>query len=104
MHGAGETTCSIADGGWEIASRAVWFLDHCAAGFLTQVPTGRVKTTQGLPGPESADRIDALLSCGEQKLRTPIQRKEKQRKVSLVSEIDASLALFHAHSPVQGYF
>ncbi|KAJ1140348.1 hypothetical protein NDU88_006703 [Pleurodeles waltl] len=45
MHGAGETTRSIAGGGWEITTRAAGFSDHRAAGFLTQVPLGTANTS-----------------------------------------------------------
>ncbi|XP_069057777.1 vomeronasal type-2 receptor 26-like [Pleurodeles waltl] len=39
---------------------------------------------QGLPEPESAVQINALLSCGEKKRRTPTRIKEKRRTVSLL--------------------
>ncbi|KAJ1104738.1 hypothetical protein NDU88_002147, partial [Pleurodeles waltl] len=75
-----------------------------SGGWISDSSTSvRGKTTQGLPGPESADRIDASLSCREKKRRAPTRRKEKRRTVPLVSGINASQALFDAHSAVLGY-
>ncbi|KAJ1123462.1 hypothetical protein NDU88_001931 [Pleurodeles waltl] len=51
---------------------------------------------QGLPGPESAEWIDALLCCRGKKRRTPTRLKEKRCKVSLINNLYFSkLVLCH---------
>ncbi|KAJ1113009.1 hypothetical protein NDU88_001269 [Pleurodeles waltl] len=51
-------------------------------------------------GSRAGKRSMRLRSAAEE----TTQRKENRRKVPLVSGIDASQAVFDAHSPVRGYF
>ncbi|KAJ1214670.1 hypothetical protein NDU88_002288 [Pleurodeles waltl] len=48
-HGAGEMMQSIADGGWEITTRAAGFSDHREVGFPTQVLVGVEKQRKACP-------------------------------------------------------
>ncbi|KAJ1104499.1 hypothetical protein NDU88_001910 [Pleurodeles waltl] len=96
-------TRSIADGGWEITTRSVGFSDHRAAGLPTQVLLGVEKQRKACPDPRvltgSTHRSPAKERNG-----APDPAKGETTHGTAMSGINASQALFDAHSPVRGYF
>ncbi|KAJ1118953.1 hypothetical protein NDU88_007140 [Pleurodeles waltl] len=58
------------NGTGNVSAHTTWFCYHRAAGFLTQTLLGAEKGCNAYPY-LSAARIDASLSCGDEKRSTP---------------------------------